>query len=170
MNTMTSDRGMTGGMMGMGGMGMMMMPGMMPGMMPQPGGMGMPMGGMGMGGMMMPRCRMTLQKMNNGMRMSCVCEDKTSALALQQMCMMMQGGLCGCSMTMNGMIVCCCNMAMAGCRMEMTEMGVDCVCTSGDAGAVKMMHACCDCMNAMMMPGCCMMMTMNGMPMCCMMA
>jgi hypothetical protein len=167
MSTMTTDRGMTGGAMSMGMTGMGMMPGM--GM----GGMGMMPNMIGTGsmmpGMMMPRCTITMEKMKDGCRMTCTCADKSSAMMLQQMCMMMQGGMCGCCMMMNGQMVCCCNMMMATCKCEMTDMGCMMTCTSGDMNAVKMMHACCDCMTAMMMPGMMMCMTMNGMPMCCMM-
>ena len=166
MNMTTSERGMAmsgmGMPMGMGG-GMMMNPMMM--------GMGMPMtSGAGTGmGMMMPRCRMTFEKMPDGMRMTCMCDDKAQAAMLQSLCMMMQGGQCTCCMMMNGMMCCCCNMSMGVCRMEMMDMGVAMTCTSGDQHMVKMMHANRDCMNAMMMPGmtCCML--MNGMPICCMM-
>jgi hypothetical protein len=160
MNMMATDRGMTMP----AGMGMTSM--MPMGMGPM---MASPMAGMGAMGMMMPRCRMTFEKMANGMKMTCMCDDKAQAAMLQSLCMMMQGGMCTCCMMMNGTMCCCCNMSMGVCRMEMTDMGVSMTCTSGDQHMMKMMHANCDCMNAMMMPGmtCCMM--MNGMPVCCMM-
>src|SRR5688572_12791145 len=117
MNMMTTDRGM-------------MMPGMNMGagmMSTMPAGMGM--GGMptmapGMMGMMMPRCRMTFEKTDGGMRMTCVCDDKASAAMLQSLCMMMQGGMCSCAMVMNGMTCCQCNLCMGTCKMEMMDMGV----------------------------------------------
>src|SRR3984957_326178 len=156
MNMMTSDRMMGMGTAGMGG-----------------GMMGMPMAGPMMGGSpsmsgMVPQCMMKMEKCAGGMKMICTCEDKTSAMMMQNLCNMMAGGMCSCCMMMNGMCCCCCNMGMMGmCKMEMTAMGCTMTCTSGDKNCEKMIQACCDCMNAMMMPGmtCCMM--MNGMPMCC---
>jgi hypothetical protein len=176
--TMTTDRGMTmGGSMGMSNMGGMMMmpmmqgmmmPGMMNGMMGM-GQMNMPQMSMGgMNGMMLPRCTMKMEKCPGGMMMTCMCEDKTAAEMMKNMCMMMQGGMCSCMMMMNGMPMCCYNMGMMGtCKMEMMDMGCTMTCTSGDKAMEKMIQGCCDCMNTMMMPGmtCCMM--MNGMPMCC---
>jgi hypothetical protein len=165
MNMMTTERmaGMGMSMPTMGG-SMMGMPMMMSGM---TGSMPSMMPGMG-SGMMMPRCMMKMEKCPGGMKLMCVCEDKTSAMMLQNMCMMMAGGMCSCCMMMNGMCCCCCNMGMMGmCEMEMTEMGCTMTCTSGDKMCEKMIQACCDCMNAMMGKGMTCMMMMNGMPMCC---
>src|SRR3982750_4744013 len=117
--------------------------------------------------MMAPRCTMTVEKMDRGMRMMCVCEDRTSAMMLQNLCNMMAGGMCSCCMMMNGMPMCCCNMMMGACRMEMTDTGVTMTCTSNDPAMAKMIQACCDCMESMMAPGCTCCMMMNGMPMCC---
>jgi hypothetical protein len=163
MTTMTSDRGMTMGMgtMNMGGM----MPSMMQGNMMS--GMQMPSMGM-MPSMMVPRCTMKMEKMSNGMRCTCTCDDKTSAAMLQNLCMMMANGMMGCCIMMNGQMVCCCNMTMGMCKVEMTDMGCVMTCTSGDAMCAKMIGCMCDCMMNMMMPGCTCYMMMNGMPMCCM--
>ena len=173
---MTSDRatmGMTGTMpMGGMGAGMGTMPGMMGmpmtgGMMPMTGGMAGMMN-MGMNMAMTPRCMMKMEKCPGGMKLTCTCEDKTSAMMLQNLCSMMAGGMCSCCMMMNGMCCCCCNMGMMGmCEMEMTDMGCMMTCTSGDKNCEKMIQACCDCMNAMMIKGMSCMMMMNGMPMCC---
>jgi hypothetical protein len=164
MNSMMTDR-MSG-----------MMPGAMNPMMNMPmmGGMSSMMGGMMspmmMNSMMMaPRCTIKMERMTGGMKMTCMCDDKTSAEMMKNLCMMMQGGMMSCCMMMNGMMCCCCNMGMMGmCKMEMTEMGCVMTCTSGDSNCMKMIQSCCDCMMAMMMPGntCCMM--MNGMPIGCM--
>ena len=159
MNGMTSER--MAGMMMPGMNGMMNMP-MTGGAMP---GMG---SGMMPGMMMAPRCTMKMEKCAGGMKIMCMCEDKTSAEMMKNLCMMTQGGMMSCCMMMNGMMCCCCNLGVMGmCKMEMMEMGCMMSCMSGDKGCEKMIQACCDCMNSMMMLGmsCCMM--MNGMPICC---
>lgn len=145
------------GNMPMGGM----MGGMMPGMMPGMPGMAMP------NMMMMPRCSMKMEKMSNGLKMMMTCEDKTSAVMMQNLCQMMAGGGVSCMMMMNGMMMCSCNLAMGMCKVEMTEMGCTMTCTSGDPAAAKMLMACCDCMTSMMQAGCCCCMMMGGMPVCC---
>jgi hypothetical protein len=138
--------------------------------------MGMP--GMGMTGasattpaapnmMMVPRCKMTFEKCTGGMKMTCVCEDQTSAGMLQNLCTMMAGGMCSCCMMMNGMMVCCCNMMMGMCKCEPINMGVCFTCTSGDKECCAMIQACCDCCANMMKAGCTCCMMMNGMPVCC---
>jgi hypothetical protein len=170
-----TDRGMMSGMgmpMGGGGGGMMNMP--MMGGMGMMGGMMMPGSGMmagAMPGMMMaPRCTIAMERCPGGMRMTCTCEDKTSAAMLGNLMMMMQNGMCSCYMMMNGMPMCVCNVGMMGvCKVEMMEMGCTITCTSGDKHCEKMIQSCCDCMMGMMMPGmtCCVM--MNGMPVACMM-
>ena len=159
--TMSNDRGM---MMGTGNPGMSMPANM--GTM----GMSMPMGmnmGTGMNPMMMPRCTMTFEKLPNGMKVTCMCDDKMSAAMMQNLCMMMPNGMMSCCCMMNGMMCCCCNMTMGTTTIQMMEMGCTMMCISGDSMAQKMMHACCDCMTAMMMPGCTMVICMNNMPVGC---
>jgi hypothetical protein len=132
--------------------------------------MSMPSGQMGMpmsGGMMVPQCMMKMEKCTGGMKITCTCEDATAAAMMQNLCKMMMGGMCGCCVMMNGMMVCNCNLMMGMCKMQMTEMGMTMTCTSGDATCAKMIQACCDCMMEMMMPGATACLTMNGMPMCC---
>jgi len=150
-----------GKMMGMGmptiGMGMQTMP------MPSMQGMMMP----GMGMMMMPKCDMTMEMVDGGCCIKCVCDDEMTAKMMQNMCMMMQGGMCSMMCMMNGMCVCACNMAMGACTLEMMDMGCMMTCTSGDSECAKMLQACCQCMVDCMSAGCCCVMTMNGMPMCC---
>jgi hypothetical protein len=109
-----------------------------------------------------------MEKVSGGMKMTCVCDDTMACTTVQSLCSMLAGGMCGCCMMMNGMMVCGCNMMMAMCRCEMTEKGCTMTCTSGDATAAKMIGCMCDCMTSMMMPGCTCYMMMNGMPMCCM--
>lgn len=180
MTTTSTGRGMAGGMgSGMGNMGSVMsgmMPMMASMMQPMMSGMNsmmnsmMPaMSGAMTGGMMMaPRCTMTMEKTQNGMACNCTCEDETSAMMLQNLVRMTQGGMCSMALIMNGMMCCACNMGMMGmCKMEMTDTGCRMTCTSGDPNCMKMIQACCDCMTACMSSGCMCCMMMNGMPICC---
>lgn len=173
MTATSTGRGMMMGQAMSNEMGSMMM---MPMGMPMPGmmsgmGMGMNMGmGQSMPSMMMvPRCKMKMEKMQGGMSCTCTCDDQATAMMMQNLCMMMQGGMCSMAVMMNGMPCCCYGMGMMGmCKMEMTEMGCRMTCTSGDADCAKMIQACCDCMmSCMSMPGCMCCMMMNGMPVCC---
>src|SRR3954466_4691412 len=79
-NTMMMDR--TG--MGMPGMGM-------PGMASSPmGGTAAPM----MPNMLMvPRCTMKMEKCTGGMMITCSCEDPMACSMMQNLCMMLQGGM-----------------------------------------------------------------------------
>ncbi len=119
--------------------------------------------------LMVPRCTFKVEKCQGGMKITCSCDDKVACGMVQNLCSMLQGGMCSCCMMMNGMMVCCCCMPMGMCKVEMTEMGCVMTCMSGDKNAEKMIQACCDCMTSMMMPGMCCCMTMNNMPVCCMM-
>jgi hypothetical protein len=117
--------------------------------------------------MMVPRCKITMEKCTGGMKMTCKCDDAMSATMLQNLCAMMAGGMCSCSMIMNGMTMCCCNMAMGMCKCEPTKDGVCITCTSGDPSCCAMIQACCDCMMGMTKAGCVCCVCMNNMPVCC---
>src|SRR5262249_20213245 len=137
-------------------------------------GMGMapgPMGGMGaqmMPSMMMvTRCTMKMEKCQGGMKITCTCDDKMAASMVQNLCQMLQGGMCSCCLMMNGMMACCCNLMMGLCKCEATDMGVCVTCTSGDKACCAMIQACCESCAAMMKAGCTCCMMMNGMPVCC---
>jgi hypothetical protein len=153
-NTMMMDR--TG--MGMPGMGM-------PGMGSSPmGGTTAPM----MPNMLMvPRCTMKMEKCTGGMKIVCSCDDPMACSMMQNLCMMLQGGMCSLCCMMNGMMVCCCNLTMGMCKCEMTKDGCCLTCTSGDAECCKMIQACCDCMATMMACGCTCCCCMNNTPICC---
>ena len=86
---------------------------------------------------------------------------------LEDGCCILAGGMCSCSMMMNGMMVCSCNLMMGMCKCEPTEMGVTMTCTSGDKACAAMIQACCECMSAMMKAGCTCCVKMNNMPVCC---
>jgi hypothetical protein len=146
-------------------------------------GMGLP--GMGMPGMgtpamgaptgvaaspnylMVPRCTLKFEKCTGGMKVSCVCDDKMAGSMLQNLCTMLQGGLCSCCVMLNGLTVCYCNLTMGLCKCEMTEHGVTITCTSGDSKCGEMIQACCDCLACMMNAGCTCCVLMNNTPVCC---
>jgi hypothetical protein len=153
MTTMMMDRGT---MAGMGATGMTA-PGMGT-------GMGMPAG---MNMMMVPRCTMKFEKCQGGMKISCNCDDKMACGMLQNLCTMLQGGMCSCCMMMNGMMVCCCNLTMGMCKCDMTDKGCTITCISGDAKCCEMIQGCCDCMSVMLKAGCTCCVMMNNTPVCC---
>ena len=144
-------------------------------------GMGMGMPGMGMGTspmpgtaapmapnmMMVPRCKMSVEKMSGGMKITCSCDDAVARAMMQNLCTMLAGGMCSCCCMMNGMMVCNCNLMMGLCKCEMTKDGCVVTCTSGDAGCMAMIQGCCDCLAACLKAGstCCL--TMGGTPVCC---
>ena len=141
-------------------------------------GMGMPgMGAAGMGmpsampattnWMMMPRCKFKVERCSGGMKVTCSCDDATAAGMVQNLCTMMAGGMCSFCVTMNGMMVCCCNLTMGMCKCDMTKDGVCITCTSGDSKCCEMIQACCDCMACMLDSGCTCCVMMNNTPVCC---
>jgi hypothetical protein len=143
----------------------------MPGMMtPGMGTTGMgPMTGMPATAnyMMVPRCTLKIDKVSGGMKIVCTCEDKMAASMVQNLCQMLQGGMCSCTCTMNGMMVCCCNFTMGMCKCDTTKDGVTFTCTSGDAKCAEMIQACCDCLSTMLKAGCTCCVMMNNTPVCC---
>src|SRR5438045_3721490 len=128
-NTMMMDR--TG--MGMQGMGM---PGMAPSTVGTPTGMPV-----GPNYLMVPRCTMKMEKISGGMKITCSCDDPMACSMMQNLCMMLQGGMCSLCCMMNGMIVCGCNLTMGMCKCDMTKDGCVITCTSGDAECCSMIQA-----------------------------
>ena len=139
----------------------MMMPGMTTGM-PSPAGMPA-----APNWMMVPRCTIKMEKMSNGMKMTCTCDDPTATGMMQNLCQMLAGGMVSCCCVMNGMTVCCCNLTMGMCKVEMSKDGCVMTCTSGDADCCRMIQACCDCLSACLTAGCTCCVMMNNTPVCC---
>src|SRR4051794_7760919 len=83
-NAMMMDRA---SMMGMG----MGMAGTAPGMMGAP--TSMPAGS---NMMMVPRCTIKMEKCTGGMKITCTCDDTMSCAMMQNLCMMLAGGMCSC--------------------------------------------------------------------------
>ena len=143
-------------------------------------GMGMP--GMGMPGigtspvgtptgvpstMMVPRCTFKVEKCQGGMKITCSCEDKMACSMVQNLCSMLQGGMCTCCCMLNGMTVYCCNLTMGMCKCDMTAKGCTITCTSGDPKCGEMIQACCDRMSTMLKDGCTCCVMLNNAPVCC---
>ncbi len=116
---------------------------------------------------MVPRCTMKMEKCAGGMKLTCACDDPAACTMMQNLCAMMAGGMCSMCCTMNGMVVCNCNMTMAMCKVEMTADGCCVTCTSGDKMCCDMIQACCDCMMMCMKSGCACCLMMGGTPVCC---
>lgn len=92
--------------------------------------------------MMIPRCTLKFEKCAGGMKITCSCDDAVACGMLQNLCMMMQNGLCSCCCMMNGMVVCHCALTMGMTTCEMTKDGCRLTCTSGDAKCFATIQAC----------------------------
>ena len=136
-------------------------------------GMGVPtMGGQSMtpgssGYVMVPRCTIKMEKCSGGMKMTCICDDPMACSMMQNLCTMLAGGMCSCSMVMNGMTVCTCCFTMGLCKCEMTDKGCTITCTSGDQKCCEMIQSCCDCLSTLMGAGCTCCVMMNNTPVAC---
>jgi hypothetical protein len=117
--------------------------------------------------LMVPRCQLKFEKCQGGLKIHCTCDDKMACSMMHNLCTMLAGGMCSCCCTMNGMLVCTCNLTMGLCRCEMTDSGVLITCTSGDSKCAEMIQACCDCLSTMLNAGgtCCVL--MNNTPIGC---
>ena len=70
--------------------------------------MGIPMtAGTAMNMMMIPRCAMTMEKSDGGMKMRCACKDESARGMMQNRCAMLQGAMVHCCITINNTPVCC---------------------------------------------------------------
>src|SRR2546423_1775752 len=65
-----------------------------------------------------PRCTFKVEKISDGFKVHCYCEDTTAATVVQNLCSVLSGGLVCCNVTYNGMTVCSYNCTMGYCRWE----------------------------------------------------
>lgn len=114
-----------------------------------------------------PKCTYKIEKIANGLKLHCICEDKTSCSMVQNLCSMLAGGMYSCCCQLNGMTVCQLNLTMGMCKCENTEHGVCISCCSGDAQCCAMIQACCDCLSCLLEAGCCCTLCCNSTPVCC---
>ncbi len=117
--------------------------------------------------MMVPRCTFKFEKVQGGMKMTCVCDDQMARTMMQNLCTMLQGGMCSCCTMLNGAMVCCCNLTMGICKCEMTDKGICVTCTSGDQKCSAMIQSCCDCLATTCSSGCTCCFLMGNTPVCC---
>jgi hypothetical protein len=119
------------------------------------------------GYMMVPRCTIKFEKCQGGMKIICSCDDQMACSMMQNLCSMMQGGMCSCCTMINGMMVCTCNLTLGMCKCEMTDKGICITCISGDSKCGEMIQACCDCLSCMIQDGCTCCVMMNNTPIAC---
>jgi hypothetical protein len=117
--------------------------------------------------LMVPRCTFKFEKTTVGMKISCVCDDQTARSMMQNLCTALMGGMCSCTCTLNGVMVCCCNFTMGLCKCELTSDGCSVTCTSGDQKCGEMIQSCCDCLATLCNGGCTCCLLMNNTPVCC---
>jgi hypothetical protein len=117
--------------------------------------------------LMVPRCTLRFEKCQGGVKIYCICEDRTACGVVQNLCAALAGGLISCCAQYNGVAVYSCNFLMGMCRCENTDDGVCITCTSGDAKCCEMIQACCDCLSCLCEAGCTCGVFMNHTPICC---
>ena len=115
----------------------------------------------------LPRCKIKIEKCAGGLKIDCCCDDEVACGALQNLCKMLAGGMCSLCCTLNGIVVCQCNLTCGFCKCEYTADGVCITCTSGDKRCCEMLQACCDCLCACLEAGCCCYVSFNNSPVCC---
>ncbi len=117
--------------------------------------------------LMVPRCTFKFERCQGGMKVTCVCDDQMARSMMQNLCTALQGGLCSCYCSLNGTVVCCCNLTVGLCRCELTDSGCCVTCTSGDQKCCEMIQSCCDCLATMCASGCTCCFMMGNTPVCC---
>jgi hypothetical protein len=114
-----------------------------------------------------PRCTFKVERVTDGFKVNCVCDDTTSCSVMQNLCTALTGGLCCCCVTYNGMTVCSYNFTMGLCRWEMTDKGLCFYCTSGDPRCSTTLQTWCDCLTSMLNAGCHCCFYVSNTPLCC---
>src|SRR4051794_989207 len=60
--------------------------------------------------LMVPRCTFKFEKIQGGMKVTCVCDDPMAKSMMQNLCGALMGGMCSICCTLNGVTVCSCNL------------------------------------------------------------
>lgn len=115
----------------------------------------------------LPRCELKFEKCDGGIKISCCCTDDVACGALQNLCKMLQGGVCNCSCIWNGQTIFQCNLCCGHTKCEMTQNGCCITCTSGDQNCCAMLQACCDSLCMCCKAGCTCCISLGGTPICC---
>lgn len=114
-----------------------------------------------------PRCEMTIERCQNGCKITCSCDDEAACATLQNLCEALATGLCSVCCSQNGVTLCQCNFACCRCECECTADGVCITCTTGDADCCRMVQAMCDCLAKCQACGCACTVCFNSAPVCC---
>jgi hypothetical protein len=114
-----------------------------------------------------PRCTMKVEKCTGGLKIHCSCDDDVSCATLQNLCKTLAGGLCSCCATLNGLMVCQCNLTCGICKCECTKDGCCISCTSGDKACAAILQSCCETLECCLKSGCCCYCCFNNTPICC---
>jgi hypothetical protein len=117
--------------------------------------------------LVVPRCTYKFEKCQGGMKITCVCDDPMACSVMQNLCTALQGGLCSCCCTLNGMTVCNYNLTMGLCKCDLTDKGCTITCTSGDQKCCEMIQSCCDSLSCLCNAGCTCCVLLNNTPICC---
>ena len=115
---------------------------------------------------MVPRCEMRVETCNGGMKIICRCEDENTCRMMQNLCQMLEGGLCTCTCTTGGITICQYNLTCGACKCEYTADGITITCTSGDKTCCQMIQACCECLGCLIDSGCCCQISINNTAVC----
>ena len=116
---------------------------------------------------MVPRCIYKFEKCQGGFKAYFQCDDQQTAQMVQNLCSMLAGGMCGCSVMWNGVCVSTYNFTFGMCQFEKTKDGVCFTCTSGDANCCSMLQSWYECIACAYTCGCTCCFTINNTPICC---
>jgi hypothetical protein len=117
--------------------------------------------------LMLPRCTLKVEKQKDGCKILCSCEDQVATYMLQNLCRMLEGGVCGFTCQLNGQNCCTCSLSCGHCSIELTKEGCSITCTSGDQKCCELIQKCCDCLKCCLDCGCTCCITINNTPICC---
>ena len=114
-----------------------------------------------------PRCTIKTEKIADGCKLNCICDDQAACSVMQSLCSALAGGACCCCVSYNGATVCTYNFTMGLCRWENTDKGVCFHCTSGDPKCCSTIQTWCECLSSLISAGCYCTFYINGTPVCC---
>lgn len=134
-----------------------------PGYSPAPGITSTPAGSF----LMLPRCTLKVEKVKDGCKIICACDDQIACQMLQNLCRLLEGGVCGFSCLLNGQCICTCSLSCGHSICELTKDGCTITCTSGDQKCCEIIQKCCDCLKCCIDCGCTCCITLNNTPICC---
>lgn len=117
--------------------------------------------------LMLPRCTVKIEKCKDGCKIQCCCDDEVACGMLQNLCRMLDTGVCGFCCVHNGQCLCNCSLTCGHCSCELTADGCCITCTSGDQQCCELIQKCCECLKCCLDCGCTCCITLNNTPICC---